>query len=146
MEGASLKGIVLGFLAGVIATVTVHEVISYLLLQGGYYPRIPWSMTPAAITGIPQIASDVLWGGLWGAIFALILGNAPTGALTFKGIVLGLLGPALMGGFLLEPHFTGHSAYQGSEPALVGAMLLMAAGFGAATAWLYGLFSYGRLP
>ena len=97
MSGTSLKSIIFGFVAGAIATVTVHEAINYVLLQAGIFPRVPWSMEPVPGFGFPQIVSDATWGGLWGVIFALILGDVPKGSMTLKGIILGILGPALVG-------------------------------------------------
>lgn len=64
MTDPSLKNMLLGFAAGAIAVVTVHELINLVLLQAGVFPRVPWSMEPAVVTGLPQIVSDVFWGGL----------------------------------------------------------------------------------
>ena len=55
MTDLSLTNILLGFAAGAIAVVTVHEFINFLLRQAGVFPRVPWSMEPAAMTGLPQI-------------------------------------------------------------------------------------------
>lgn len=146
-EETSLKSLMLGFLAGVIATLTVHELISLALLNAGAFERVPWSMEPAAMTGIPQIASDAAWGGIWGAMFAVILGAKPKGSMTLRGILLGLLGPALLGVFLLVPFLKGEALFLGGNVDAIVAVLLIAAGFGAATAWLYGFFTAGlRLP
>ena len=72
VDGISLKSLVLGFVAGAIAVVTAHEIINYILHYFDIFPRVPWSMTPAAMTGVPQIVSDAFWGGLWGVLFVLI--------------------------------------------------------------------------
>lgn len=148
MPGTSLKSLILGFIAGAIATVTIHEAISYILLQAGIFPRVPWSMEPVAGTGIPQIVSDAAWGGLWGVIFALILGNVPKGSMTLKGALLGILGPALVGVFILVPILTSKfPLFFNGDPNPIGSVLLILAGFGAATAWLYGFLTSGcRLP
>ena len=105
-------------------------------------------MDPAGPFEIPQIASDALWGGLWGVIFALILGDVPKGSMTFKGILLGMIGPALIGIFILVPLLTGRiPLFLGGDGNLIGSVLLITAGFGAATAWLYGFMTSGcRLP
>jgi hypothetical protein len=151
MENVSFKGLLLGFLAGAIATVTVHELINWILLSQGLFPRMPWSMEPvnvpfAGIT-IPQIASDTLWGGLWGMFFATILGNMPQGSMTLKGILLGWIGPALIGVFSIVPVLTGKfPPFFGGDINMIWPVLVILGGFGAATAWLYGFFSYCRLP
>lgn len=152
MEGTSFKAIVLGFIAGAIATATVHEAINWVLLQQGIFPRIPWDMEPIT-TGplaeyqIPKLVSAMFWGGVWGSVFAIILGNAPTGSMTLKGILLGIIGPAVIGVFVLVPLITGRfPLFFDGDPNMIGSVLLILAGYGAVTAWLYGLFSYGRLP
>ena len=103
MGGISLTKLVLGFVAGAIAVVTAHEIIDYILYTAGIFPRVPWSMTPAAMTGVPQIVSDAFWGGLWGVLFALISDKIPGGNLTVKGLIFGILGPAILGVFILVP-------------------------------------------
>ena len=132
----------MGFLAAAVAVVTVHEIINFILLQAGLFPRVPWSLAPAAGTGIPQILSDMLWGGLWGVLFALIQGSIPGGGPTVKGLIFGLVGPALIGVFILVPLLTGRfPPFFGGDPKLIISVLLILAGFGAAMGWLYGLFT-----
>lgn len=141
MPDLSLKHILFGFLAGVIATVTIHELIKLALFNAGIFPRSPWSMNPAAMTGLPQIASDAFWGGLWGALFAVVFDYVPGAGATSKGLVFGILGPALLGVFLLVPLITGRfPVFFGGDPKMIGSVLLILAGFGAATGWLYSLF------
>jgi hypothetical protein len=148
MEGTSLKSLLLGFVAGVIAMVTVHELIALCLLNHGYATRVPWSMEPSLLTGYPQIASDAVCGGLWGALFALLLGDPPRGSMTLRGAVLGLLGPALLGTLVAMPLIRGEPVQLvGSDFDTVWPVLVVGAGFGAAAAWLYGFLTSGcRLP
>jgi hypothetical protein len=147
MQGTTFKNLILGFLAGAIASATVGELIKYGLYTHGYVQTVPWSVEPTDLLGMPQIASDVLWGGIWGAIFALVLGNAPIGSMTVRGAILGLFGPAILGIFLLRPYFRGEEVLLGGDLHLMGSVALIMAGFGAATAWLYGFFTAGgRLP
>lgn len=153
MAGTSFKSLMLGFIAGVIATVTVHELISYALLQQGLFPRVPWSMEPVALgplanLGIPHIVSDMFWGGVWGAVFALIWGNPPQGPLTIKGALLGIIGPAIIGVFTLVPLLTAKfPLFFGGDISMIWPVLVILAGFGAATGWLYGFLTSGcRLP
>lgn len=138
----SLKNLLMGFLAAAIATITVHELINFVLLQAGLFPRAPWSMSPAAVTGVPQVLSDTFWGGLWGMLFALIQGSIPGGNLTVKGLIFGVVGPALIGVFILLPLITGRfPLFFGGDPKLIVSVLLILGGFGAAMGWLYGLFT-----
>lgn len=147
MEGASFKNVLLGFVAGAIAMVTAHELISLWLANVGVTSRVPWSTEPSALTGLPQIAADAIFGGVWGAIFALILGNVPKGSMTLRGFFLGIIGPALIGTLVLVPIVKKEALFLGGNPDLVWPVLAMGAGFGVAAAWLYGFLTSGcRLP
>jgi hypothetical protein len=147
MEGLSFKNLLLGFVAGAIAMVTVHELITMWLLNAGYASRVPWSMEPSALTGYPQIATDAVFGGVWGAIFALILGNVPRGSMTVRGALLGLIGPALVGALVVIPLIRSEPPFYGNDINLIWPVLVSGAGFGIAAAWLYGFFTSGcRLP
>jgi hypothetical protein len=139
VEDVSIKRLLLGFIAGAIAVVTVHEIINFILLQAGMFPRVPWSMEPAAMTGVPQIVSDMFWGGVWGILFVLLYGLIPGGGPTVKGLIFGILGPAILGVFILVPLITGRfPVFFGFDPKLIVSVLLILAGFGAAMGWLYG--------
>ncbi len=147
MEGVSFRNLLVGFIAGAIAMVTVHELITLWLLNAGYTSRVPWSTEPSALTGYPQIATDAVFGGVWGAIFALILGNVPKGSMTVRGAILGLIGPALIGALVAIPLIRNEPPLYGSDINLIWPVLVAGAGFGAAAAWLYGFFTSGcRLP
>ena len=147
MEGATVKNIILGFLAGVIATVTIHELIKCVLFDAGYVPLKPWDMSPVDPWALPKLVSDCLWGGLWGSILALVFGNVPKGSMTIRGALFGIIGPAILGALLWVPLIKGQPPFFDGEPVLIGSVLLILAGFGSVTAWLYGFFVSGcRLP
>jgi len=146
MEG--LKGIVLGFIAGAIAALTVGEFISWVFQNYWTgWDRIPWDYAPTENLGVPQFWSDTFWGGVWGAIFGLILGARPQGMLTFRGAILGLALTAVIGAFILMPLLTGRYGlfFDGDASRIIPVLFIMAA-WGAVTAWLYGLFRYKHLP
>lgn len=144
----AIKGIVLGFIAGAIATLTVYEFISWLF--SNYWTgwdRVAWSFEPVDLTGLPRVASDAIIGGLWGALFGLILGPLPEGMLTFRGALLGIFIPALVGVLLLIPIVGGsYQPFFGGDVSRIVPVLAIWAGWGALMAWLYGFFRYGRLP
>lgn len=149
----AVKGIVLGFIAGAIATLTVHELLS--LLFNTYWTgweRVSWDMAPVTnpflseIT-VPKIVSAAFWGGLWGSLIGLILGPRPQGPTTLWGILLGILGPALIGVFVAVPYLTERfPPFFGGDMSKIIPVLVILAGWGAATAWLYGFFRYCHLP
>jgi hypothetical protein len=76
------------------------------------------------------------------------VGGAPRGSMTLRGLLFGILGPALIGVFVAVPLVTGRfPLFFDGAPNMIGSVLLILAGWGAATAWLYGFFtSGGRLP
>ncbi len=149
----TMKSILLGFIAGAIATVTVHELISWIFLNYWTgWDRVSWNMDPVSNSiypdfALPRILNDMFWGGLWGSLFGLILGSRPEGALTLRGMILGLIGPAILGVFLAVPLLTGRfPPFFGGDMSKIIPVLFILAGFGAVTAWLYGLFRHGHLP
>lgn len=147
MQGASIKNILFGFIAGVIATLTIHELLKCVLVDAGFLSATAWNMEPVAPFGLPHIASAAFWGGVWGMILALVYGNQPEGAMTFRGMLFGIVGPALLGALLWVPLVKGQPPFFDGEPAPIAAVLIILAGWGAVTGWLYGFFSSGcRLP
>ncbi|MET0406756.1 MAG: hypothetical protein ABW006_00160 [Hyphomicrobium sp.] len=149
----ALKSIVLGFCAGLIAAATVQEAISWLFVHywTGWEAE-PWSLRPMPSLLIPSVVLPWLVGsaitaGLWGALFGLILGWKPIGMMTIRGAILGLFGPGLISAFLAVPYLAHRpSPLLEANVSEIVPILVISAGFGAVTAWLYGLFSWGRLP
>lgn len=148
-----LKNIVVGFIAGAIAAVSVQEFVSWLFTR--YWTGwdvAAWSLEPVRNLVIPHLylpwlASAALTGGLWGALFGLILGSRPQGMLAIRGAILGFFGPGLLGAMLAVPYLTNSASpfFEGDVSKIVP-MFCIATAFGAAAAWLYGLFTYCRLP
>ncbi|HEY8127194.1 MAG TPA: hypothetical protein VIF39_00550 [Hyphomicrobium sp.] len=149
----ALKSLVLGFLAGVIAAATVQEALSWFFVHywTGWEAE-PWSLRPMPSLLIPELVLPWLVGstitaGLWGALFGLILGWKPEGMMTIRGAILGLFGPGLISAFIAMPYLAHRPSplLEGNVSQIVP-ILCISAGFGIVTAWLYGLFSWGRLP
>jgi hypothetical protein len=149
----ALKSIIFGFIAGAIAAITVQEAISWLFVTYWTgWDADPWSTTPMRSLIVPDlelpwIIGNTITGGLWGALFGLILGWKPEGMMTIRGAILGLFGPALISAFITMPYLANRpSPLLEADVSQIVPILCISAGFGAVTAWLYGLFSYGRLP
>jgi hypothetical protein len=141
MDTISLEALLFGFVAGAIAVVTVHEIISFILLRAGLFSRQPWNMQRSAVTGVPQIVSDMFWGGVWGIVFALLYAFIPGTDPAIKGLIFGILGPAVIGVFILVPLITGRfPLFFGFDLKKIVSVLLILGGFGAAMGWLFGLF------
>lgn len=140
----------LGFIVGAIATLTIHEAVKWLFIDAGVLEGRAWDVDAVdygVLSGqIPKVASAAFWGGVWGAVMALLFGSRPEGSMTLKGAVFGMFFPALLGVFVAVPLIKGQPPFMGGDPAKCGAVLAILAAWGVATAWFYGLFSYGRLP
>jgi len=145
----SFKNLLLGIIAGIIAARTFHELAKSFFVDAQGLARA-WDVAPTGsytVAGLAPLANAALWGGLWGALFAFIFGNRPHGALTFRGALLGILGPAVAVSFLIAPLLSGGAVFQGGDMRTITAVLATFAAFGASTAWLYGWFTSGlRLP
>src|SRR5262245_26702529 len=114
MQGAFGR-IVLGFVAAVIAVLTVHEGVIYLLAMGGYIPNRAWSMTPAIPPwGVPRLVNNAFWGGLWGALFGAIYNWVPGGMSWLKGLIYGLL-IVVVSNWLLLPLIKGQVFGQANQ-------------------------------
>lgn len=149
----AFKAIVLGFIAGAIAAVTVGEFVSWLFSNPSLWTgwdRLSWSKEPAEVAmlgiDVPRVFVTMFGGGLWGAIFGLILGARPEGPLTFRGAALGIVGPAIIGLFLIGPMIYREPPFYDADASKIIPVIVIMACFGAAAAWLYGAFRYKRLP
>lgn len=66
----------------------------------------------------------------------------PGANLTVKGLIFGIVGPAIAGVFILVPLLTGRfPLFFGGDMKLLGSVILILAGFGAAMGWLYAFFA-----
>lgn len=98
------RDLALGFVAGAIAVVVVHQVMIIVLTQLGIIQGMPYSMRPVPPFGVPTILNHMFWGGLWGMVFAAILDRLPDHwPLVLVGLAFGILGPVLVGWFVVAP-------------------------------------------
>jgi hypothetical protein len=66
-----------GFIAGLLATLTFHQIALLLLRTAGIAPFAPYNMTATQPFGIPAVFSLALWGGAWGILFAILHSRFP---------------------------------------------------------------------
>jgi hypothetical protein len=82
-----------GFIAGALAVVIFHQGSVFLLHHiGNDIPAVvavfgkaaaPFNMAPTNPLGVPAIASQCFWGGVWGVVLAFILSRRIFPALAF---------------------------------------------------------------
>jgi hypothetical protein len=100
---ASTK-LLLGFVAGFLATLLFHQPVLSLLIHLGVAKANVYSMTSTAPLGVPQVISLAFWGGVWGIVLALIEGQFPRGAAYWIcALVFGAIFPTLCAWFLVAP-------------------------------------------
>src|SRR4051812_48201496 len=114
----------LGFVAAAIAVVTVHEGIVLILYKLKLLPSAPWSTKPIPPWGVPGIVNSMFWGGLWGAVYALIHRHLPGGETWLKGLLFGLL-IAFFSNFILLPLIKRKPLFMGFNLQLIGCVLLI---------------------
>jgi len=98
----TVKRALLGFALGALSVVTFHAAAWEAFHVLGLMPP-PYPMRAVPPLGVPQIISLCFWGGVWGALFGLILPALPHSVpLWVKGIGLGLAA-VLFGWFVVAP-------------------------------------------
>ena len=99
----SLK-LLLGFIAGFLATLLFHQPVLALLTQMGVAKANVYAMTATAPLGVPQVISLAFWGGVWGMVFAAIEGHFPRGAAYWVcALLFGAIFPTLCAWFVVAP-------------------------------------------
>ena len=144
MQGTGGR-IAYGLIAAAIAVVVAHEGIIYVLTQSGFIRGAPWGMQPIPPWGVPRLVNNVFWGGLWGALFALVYERLPGGMAWLKGLIYGLL-IVVFSNWILLPLIKGQVFGQanlvlfgGWEPRRMIATAIIVGVFGLALGVIYDL-------
>ena len=147
MQDSMAKNIVLGFVAAAIAVLVAHQGIIYLLTQLQVIKGTPWSMVGVKPYGVPAIVNSMFWGGLWGALFAVIQDKLPGGMMWLKGLIYGWL-IVIFSNWLLLPLIKGsvfgeknQVLFAGGDVQRLMAGAIILGGFGLATGLIYGLLT-----
>ncbi len=119
-----LKTIIVGFVAGFIATLVFHQGTAFLLYHfGNDMPSVvsvfgrtaaPFNMAPTKPFGVPVVISQAFWGGIWGIVLASILRRARLPDLAF-GAIFGALALTFVA-VTLVPYLKGLPTWNGAIP------------------------------
>jgi hypothetical protein len=147
MQGTGGR-VVLGFIAGAIAVVIVHQSIVYLLGMAGMTRGVPWNTQPLGygpFAFIPLLVNTAFWGALWGALFALLYEKLPGEAPWLKGLIYGLLIVVISNWTLLPLirqyvfSYPPQPLFSNFNPTVMLAVVLIVGGFGLGLGIIYGL-------
>jgi hypothetical protein len=131
----------LGFIAGALAVLVFHQGMVLILHLMKQTPNFPWST--ATLRGgpipVPVIVNQMFWGGAWGIGFAALGHLIPVAHNILRGVVYGLLGPALLGNGLIMPFFRKTAYLWGFDPTRILISCLIAGAFGAGVVLFYRL-------
>lgn len=97
--------LIIGFIAGFLATVVFHQIGLLVLHRIGVTPGTPWQMSPVPPFGVPRVISLAFWGGVWGIVFVLverILARCP-GGYWVGAIVFGAVFPTVFSWLVVAP-------------------------------------------
>ena len=113
-----------GFIAGALAVVIFHQGSVFLLHHtGNDIPAVvavfgkaaaPFNMAPTNPLGVPAIASQCFWGGVWGVVLAFILSRRIFPALAF-GAIFGALA-LTVAALTMVPYLKGLPGWNGNIP------------------------------
>jgi hypothetical protein len=133
-----MRRVLLGFIAGFLATILFHQIALQLLHSAGIAPRAAWSMKPVPPFGVPSVISLSFWGGVWGAIMIPIIDRFRKAQYWIWAILFGAIAPTLVAAFVVAPLKHQPMPRTGAM-AVVG--LTVNAVWGLGTAAFYRLFS-----
>lgn len=91
MDNLPVRALAIGFAAAAVVAATTHQLVYILVTAAGWANIEVWSMRPIPPFGVPAILNQMFWGGLWGALFAVVHGRIPGGAMWLKGLLYGLM-------------------------------------------------------
>ena len=111
--------LLIGFAAGVLATLTFHQIALAVLSGLGALPAgAAYSTRAVPPLGVPQVLNIAFWGGVWGVVWALVaerIGRRGA-ALLVAGFLFGAILPTLVAWFVVAP-LKGQPVANGWNPA-----------------------------
>jgi uncharacterized membrane protein len=136
----SWRRVLLGFVAGSIATLVFHQGGLALLHAANLTERAAYVMRPTGPFGVPQVLSLAFWGGVWGIVLAAFL--AKTGAsrtYLLRALAFGAIAPTLVAFFLVAP-LKDLPMAGGGDPKIIAGALILNGLWGLGTGLILGLF------
>ena len=122
-----------GFIAGLLATLIVHQLVLALLWVVGVAPAAPFSMAATPPFGVPAVFSLAFWGGVWGILFSLIDAGFPRGGgYWLAAFLFGALLPSLVALLVVLP-LKGRPMGGGWQPAVLLTAFLINGAWGIGT-------------
>ena len=139
----SVKILILGFVAGFIATLIFHQGLWYVFNHTGVIPaeRPAWALDPIPPFSVPAVLSKAFWGGLWGLVLTAILWQLDGISYWAAWIVVGAMALTAVAFFVVPP-LKGEPMQAMGPRFLIGLAVNGAWGFG--TALLLRLFDAVR--
>lgn len=138
--------IAIGFIAGALAVLTFHQGMIGVMHAAGLIANPPFRMTPVAPFGVPAIASNAFWGGIWGIVIVLLTDRLKdSGARVIAALIIGAVGATAVGWFVIAP-LRGLPIAQGWNPAAMWRGPLINGAFGLGTGLLIGWISSAVRP
>lgn len=157
---STLTRIIGGFIAGALAVLIFHQGMYWVMqTYGGPYgiklSGAPLRTNPVPLwpelfkalqmspVQVPTIARQMIWGGLFGILYAFLIGRIWGGLSIVKGFVFGLIFPTILVGWLIIPLIRGEAMFNGAFSkgldiiVLRNGFLLNAIGFGIGLGLLY---------
>lgn len=127
----------LGFVAGAVSVLTFLEGSVALLSALRGLSTTVYSLQPVPPLGVPRIASNAFWGGVWGVVFAAIAQRPLRGARYWlAGILLGAVALPMVGWFIVAP-LKGQPLAAGWNVSRMGYSMLLNGMWGLGTAAIY---------
>ncbi|HYF08156.1 MAG TPA: hypothetical protein VD970_11080 [Acetobacteraceae bacterium] len=137
------KRLLLGFVAGFLAVLTVHQLVVAILWSLGAIPFPPYSFAPRAPFGVPAILSLAFWGGVWGVVIAAVADRRPDWNPVLVGLVIGAVFCVLVG-WTVVAALRGQPMMAGWNLARWWPSILINGAFGAAAGLFYALLARRR--
>lgn len=138
------KRVLLGFVAGFLATLIFHQGGLALLHASGLTNYAAYGMTATKPFGVPAVISLAFWGGVWGILLSYYLSRV-AGGYYVRALIFGALLPTLVAFFVVAPIKHVPLAGGGDAKIIAGALILNGL-WGLGTALFLRLFDRPQTP